>query len=56
MVSKKADAYIKRKIKKNIEEGRPPKQAVAIAFSQARAKGYKVPKKATVKMRLVKVS
>ena len=36
-----ASAYIGRKIRKNIEEGYPPKQAVAIAYSQARKKGYK---------------
>lgn len=44
--SPKAKKFISRKIKKNIEEGKPQKQSVAIAFSQARKKGFKVPKKA----------
>lgn len=43
MISKEARGFIARKIAKNIDEGRDPKQAVAIAFSQARAEGYKVP-------------
>ncbi len=43
MVSEKARGFIARKIAKNLEEGRSPKQAQAIAFSQARARGYKVP-------------
>lgn len=43
MVSKKAQKFISKKIRKNIEEGKPLKQAQAIAYSQARAKGYKVP-------------
>ncbi len=30
--------FIRKKVKKNIREGRPPKQAVAISFSQARKK------------------
>ncbi len=30
--------FLASKIRKNIKEGRPPKQAVAIAFSQARKK------------------
>lgn len=30
--------FLSRKIRKNIKEGRKPKQAVAIAFSQARKK------------------
>jgi len=51
MVSKKAQKFISRKIRKNIEEGNPPKQAVAISYSQARAKGYKVGKKGSVRWR-----
>ena len=43
MTSKEARGFIARKIAKNIDEGRPPEQAVAIAYSQARAKGYDVP-------------
>lgn len=31
------------KIKKNVDEGRPLNQSIAIAYSQARAAGYKVP-------------
>jgi hypothetical protein len=42
-LSPEAEKFISRKIRKNIKEGRPQKQAVAIAYSQARAKGYKVP-------------
>ena len=30
--------FISKKISKNIKEGKPPKQATAIAFSQARKK------------------
>ena len=30
--------FIRKKVSKNIKEGRPPKQAVAISFSQARKK------------------
>lgn len=43
-LSPKAKKFISKKISKNIEEGRPPKQAQAIAFSQARQRGFKVPK------------
>ena len=44
MTSKAAQKFISAKIEKNMEEGRPQKQAVAIAYSQARAAGYKVPR------------
>jgi hypothetical protein len=43
MVTARARGYIARKIAKNIDEGYSPKTAQAIAFSQARAKGYRVP-------------
>lgn len=43
MSSQEARGYIARKIAKNLAEGKDPKQAQAIAFNQARAKGYKVP-------------
>lgn len=43
-VSKKAQSYIKRKIKKLYDEGYRGRQAVAIAFNMARKKGYKVPR------------
>jgi hypothetical protein len=43
MVSEKARGFIARKIAKNVEEGKSAKQAQAIAFSQARARGYRVP-------------
>ena len=42
-LSKKAREYISRKIKILMDEGYPQKQAVAIAYSYARRKGYKVP-------------
>lgn len=43
MVSKEARGFIARKIAKNLDEGKKPKEAVAIAYSQARQKGYDVP-------------
>ena len=43
MVSQEARGFIARKIMKNLREGYHPKQAQAIAYSQARAEGYKVP-------------
>ena len=45
MVSKKAEQFIKRKIRKLRREKYPQAQAVAIAFAMARDKGFKVPKK-----------
>jgi len=42
-MSPEARGFIARKIAKNLDEGREPRQAVAIAYSQARAEGYKVP-------------
>lgn len=38
------DKLLKDKIRKNIKEGKPRKQAVAIAFSQVRKKGCKFPR------------
>lgn len=43
-VSKKAQEFISRKIKTNIREGMHRQQAIAVAHSQAREKGFKVPK------------
>ncbi len=43
MVSPKARRFIAHKIAKNLEEGKSPQQAKAIAFAQARKKGYDVP-------------
>jgi hypothetical protein len=40
--TKKARKYIQKQIKRQIEEGKPQNQAIAIAFSKARRKGYKV--------------
>lgn len=37
-----ARKFISRKIKKNISEGKPQKQSIAIAYSQARKKGFEV--------------
>jgi hypothetical protein len=42
-MSPEARGFIARKIAKNLDEGREPRQAVAIAYNQARAEGYKVP-------------
>lgn len=43
----KSSEYISNKTKKIMDEGTTdnPKQAVAIAYSMARKKGFKVPKK-----------
>lgn len=38
-------AFMSRTIKKLVEEGKPQKQAVAIAYSQAKKYGYKVGKR-----------
>lgn len=43
--SKKAQGFISHKISKLMHEGKPSKQAVAIAYSMARDMGMKVPKK-----------
>ena len=43
--SRKARRFISRTAKREIRAGYPQKQAVAIAYSEARRKGYKVPKK-----------
>jgi biotin operon repressor len=43
MTSKKAQAFINKKISKLRHEGVPQKQAEAEAISIARQKGYKVP-------------
>jgi hypothetical protein len=40
----KAEHYLQRKIKANLKEGYPKDQAIAIAFSQTRAKGYNLPR------------
>lgn len=37
-LSSQQKAFIRKKVSKNIKEGKPPKQAVAISFSQARKK------------------
>lgn len=37
-LSPQQQAFIRKKVSKNIKEGKPPKQAVAISFSQARKK------------------
>jgi hypothetical protein len=39
-----AQEYISKKIEKNVEEGKPQEQAIAIAHSQAKEKGFDVPK------------
>jgi hypothetical protein len=42
-MSPEARVFISRHIRKHREEGMPRKQAVAVAYSEAREKGYKVP-------------
>jgi hypothetical protein len=44
-LSKKAQSYISRKIKKLIKEGYPQKQAVAIAYSYAKKRRFRVGKR-----------
>lgn len=44
-MSRKAQEFISHKISKLADEGYPPKQRVAIAFSIAREKGFEVPRK-----------
>ena len=45
-ISKKASMFISRKIKKLVdEEDYSQNQAIAIAYSLARKKGYKVPRR-----------
>lgn len=43
MVTKKAKVFVSRQISKERRAGKPRAQAVAIAFSKARARGFKVP-------------
>ena len=43
MTSKAAQKYISKTVREEIASGYPRKQAVAIAYSRARAEGYKVP-------------
>lgn len=42
-LSPEARGFVARKIAANLSEGYDPKQAQAIAFSQARKQGYKIP-------------
>jgi hypothetical protein len=44
-LSKKAQSFISRKIKKLLDEGYPQEQAVAVAYSYAKKRGFKVRKK-----------
>ena len=44
-LSPKAKKFISDKIEKNRNEGRSQKQSVAIAYSQARKEGFRVPSK-----------
>lgn len=45
--TKKARSFIQRHIKKHMEDGMEQKRAIAAAYSEARKKGYSVPKKKT---------
>lgn len=52
-MSDDAQDFISKKIKKLVAEGKPQDQAIAIAYSMAKQKGYKVPeKKGTTKQAL----
>lgn len=42
MVSKEAQAFLSMKIRKNIQEGRPMGQAIAIGLSQTKKRGFKI--------------
>jgi hypothetical protein len=44
-MSPKARAFLSKKIRANIREGKPKSQAVAISYSQAREQGFKLPKR-----------
>lgn len=52
MTSKAAQKYISERVKVEREAGYPEKQAVAIAYSEARRAGYKVPKRSSEKRKL----
>lgn len=43
--TKSARSFMQRHIKKHIEQGMEQKRAVAAAYSEARRKGYAVPKR-----------
>ena len=43
--TKNARSFIQRHIKKHIEDGMEQKRAIAAAYSEARKKGYSVPKR-----------
>ncbi|MEM5802828.1 MAG: DUF6496 domain-containing protein [Candidatus Aenigmatarchaeota archaeon] len=44
-MSLKARKFISSEIKTQIAHGKSRKQAIAIAFSKARAKGFRIPRK-----------
>jgi len=44
-MSKRASAFIAREAKKQYKHGKSIKQAVAIAYSKARKKGFKIPQR-----------
>jgi hypothetical protein len=43
--TKEARSFMQRHIRKHIKDGMEQKRAVAAAYSEARRKGYKVPKR-----------
>lgn len=55
-LSPEAKEFISEKIAANREEGKPLKQSVAIAYSQARQAGYHVPVLKKSKSKLRKLS
>jgi len=44
-MSKRAERYIQRKVRKLRHEGYRQRQSIAIAYAMARDKGYKVPRR-----------
>jgi hypothetical protein len=43
-ITPKARGFIQKKIQIHLREGYLPRQAVAMAYAKARAKGFKIPK------------
>jgi hypothetical protein len=44
-ISKRASSFIGRVIRRERLKGTPPKKAAGIAYSMARKKGYKIPRR-----------
>lgn len=44
-MSKRAERYIQRKVRKLRHRGYRPRQSVTLAYEMAREKGYKIPRR-----------